>query len=67
MIRWIARLADTRGSCVFNARVPRVSREASIQKMEFTSRTPRDSFGFLDWNVYFHEECNYSHDANEMM
>ena len=24
-------------------------------------------FGFLDWNIYFHNGCNHSNDANEMM
>ena len=28
---------------------------------------PRDDFGFLDWNIYFHKGCNYSNEANEMM
>ena len=29
--------------------------------------TPRDDFGFLDWNIYFHKGCDYSNEASEMM
>ena len=24
---------------------------------------PRNDFGYLDWNIYFQEECNYLNDA----
>ena len=30
-------------------------------------QTPRNDFGFLDWNTYFHKGCNYSNEANEIM
>ena len=45
---------------VFNAREHRVSRDASVRKRNLRAwRTPRDEFGFLDWNIYFHKGCNY--------
>ena len=66
--RWIARSAITRDSCVFNAREHRVSRDAPVRKQNWREwRTPRDYFGFLDWNIYFHKGCNYSNEAYEMM
>ena len=61
-------LAITQGSCVFNTREHRVSRNASVRKQYLSVwRSPRDDFGFLDWNIYFHKGCNYSNEANEMM
>ena len=68
-----ARPAITRGSCVFNAHEHHVSRDASVRKRNVrkwnlrTWWTPRDEFGFLDWNIYFHKGCNYSNETNEMM
>ena len=53
--RRIARSAITRFSGVFKARV---HRDAELT---------RDDFDFFDWYIYFHEPCNYSNDANEMM
>ena len=45
-----------------------VSRDASVRKRNLrTWRTPRDEFGFMDWNIYFRKGCNYSNDTIEMM
>ena len=55
-------------SCIFNTREHRVSRNASTRKPNLRMwRTPRNDFGFLDWNIYFHKGCNYSNEVNEMM
>ena len=60
--------AITQVSCIFNAREHRVSRDAFVRKRNLRAwRTPRDDFGFLDWNIYFHKGCNYSNEANEMV
>ena len=53
--------------CGFNACVQHVPRDHSVRKWNLLARrTPRNDFGFLDWNIYFHKGCNYSNDANEM-
>ena len=58
--RWIACSAVTRGSCVFNACDHRILHDVSVSKRNLRSwRTARDDFGFLDWQIYFHKECNY--------
>ena len=49
---WIACLAITRGSCVFNTREHRVLRDATVRKRNSRAwRTPRNDFGFLDGNI----------------
>ena len=64
----MAGLAITRGSCVFNTREHRVSCDATVRKRNSRVwRTPRNDFGFLDWNIYFQKGCNYSNEASEMM
>ena len=41
------------GSCVFNAREYHVSRDAHVRKQNLRAwQTPRDEFGFLDWNIF---------------
>ena len=53
---------------VIHAREHRVSRDAYVRKRNLRAwRTPRDEFGFLDWNIYFHKGCNYLNETNEMM
>ena len=54
--------------CIFNARELRILRDTSVRKQNLLAwRTPRDDFGFLGWNIYFHNGCNYSNEANEIM
>ena len=58
--------SNTRGSCAFNTREHRISRDTSERKRNLHMwRTPRDEFGFLDWNIYFHKGSNYSNETNE--
>ena len=65
---WIARSAITRGRGVFNVHEHCVSCDAPVRKQNLRAwRTPRDDFGFLDWNIYFRKGCNYSNKVNEMM
>ena len=65
---WIVCSAITQGSCVFNVREYHVLRDANVRKRKLRAwRTPRDEFGFLDWNIYFYKGCNYSNETNEMM
>ena len=56
----IERSAITWGSCVFNACEHRVSHDTSVRRRNLRAwQMPRDDFGFLDWNIYFHKGCNY--------
>ena len=60
--------SNYQGSYVFKAPEHRISRDASVRKRNLcTWQTPRNEFGFLDWNNYFHKGCNYSNETNEMM
>ena len=65
---WIAHSAITQGSCVFNGHVHRISYDASVHQCYLGMWwTPCNDFGFLDWNIYFHEGCNFSNDSTEIM
>ena len=47
-----------------NVRLHRVLRVASVRERNLRVwQTPRDDFGFLEWNIYFHKGCNYSNDV----
>ena len=55
---WIACSVITR-NCVFGYHVTHLYANGIRAR-----QTPRDEFGFLDWNIY---PCNYSNETNEMM